>query len=81
MYVTCDQLLPVIYDPRLSSKHRQGWFTYAYCHNSHVRQFRELLNPRPLAPGNACQSQRKIIIFFLHAGPQEKLMKSRRILT
>ncbi|KAI0724074.1 hypothetical protein C8Q72DRAFT_877828 [Fomitopsis betulina] len=22
--------------------HRQGWFTYAYCHNSHVRQFHEL---------------------------------------
>ncbi|TFY57281.1 hypothetical protein EVJ58_g7116 [Rhodofomes roseus] len=21
--------------------HRQGWFTYAYCHNSHVRQFHE----------------------------------------
>jgi len=33
--------------------HRQGWFTYAYCHNSHVRQFRELHNPRPLAPGKA----------------------------
>ncbi|KAI0094013.1 hypothetical protein BDY19DRAFT_291995 [Irpex rosettiformis] len=25
--------------------HRQGWFTYAYCHNSHVRQFHELLRP------------------------------------
>ncbi|KAL1944553.1 hypothetical protein VTO73DRAFT_2983 [Trametes versicolor] len=22
--------------------HRQGWFTYSYCHNSHVRQFHEL---------------------------------------
>ncbi|CAL1704373.1 unnamed protein product [Somion occarium] len=26
--------------------HRQGWFTYAYCHNSHVRQFHELANPQ-----------------------------------
>ncbi|KAI0705822.1 hypothetical protein BC835DRAFT_1261216 [Cytidiella melzeri] len=25
--------------------HRQGWFTYAYCHNSHVRQFHELQKP------------------------------------
>ncbi|KAH7107574.1 hypothetical protein BKA62DRAFT_683813 [Auriculariales sp. MPI-PUGE-AT-0066] len=22
--------------------HRQGWFTYSYCHGQHVRQFREL---------------------------------------
>ncbi|KAI5122070.1 hypothetical protein M0805_006053 [Coniferiporia weirii] len=22
--------------------HRQGWFTYAYCHNNQVRQFREM---------------------------------------
>ncbi|KAI0281457.1 hypothetical protein BGY98DRAFT_913452 [Russula aff. rugulosa BPL654] len=33
--------------------HRQGWFTYAYCHNSHVRQFREILHQRPPAPGKA----------------------------
>ena len=26
-------------------QHRQGWFTYAYCHNSHVRQFHELQRP------------------------------------
>ncbi|KAI0337079.1 hypothetical protein BDW22DRAFT_1340501 [Trametopsis cervina] len=25
--------------------HKQGWFTYAYCHNSHVRQFHELQRP------------------------------------
>ncbi|KAH8107034.1 hypothetical protein BXZ70DRAFT_916140 [Cristinia sonorae] len=25
--------------------HRHGWFTYSYCHNSHVRQFRELMQP------------------------------------
>ncbi|KAH9079467.1 hypothetical protein EDB83DRAFT_2342786 [Lactarius deliciosus] len=31
--------------------HRQGWFTYAYCHNSHVRQFREMIHQRPMAPG------------------------------
>lgn len=23
-------------------QHRQAWFTYSYCHNVHVRQFREL---------------------------------------
>ncbi|KAI9510861.1 hypothetical protein F5148DRAFT_1175518 [Russula earlei] len=33
--------------------HRQGWFTYAYCHNSHVRQFREVAHPRPMSPGKA----------------------------
>ncbi|KAH9180607.1 hypothetical protein EDB89DRAFT_1920071 [Lactarius sanguifluus] len=33
--------------------HRQGWFTYAYCHNSHVRQFREMIHQRPMAPGKA----------------------------
>ncbi|KAI0306519.1 hypothetical protein B0F90DRAFT_1690540 [Multifurca ochricompacta] len=33
--------------------HRQGWFTYAYCHNSHVRQFREMIRPRPVTPGKA----------------------------
>ncbi|EJD05822.1 uncharacterized protein FOMMEDRAFT_145214 [Fomitiporia mediterranea MF3/22] len=27
--------------------HRQGWFTYAYCHNSHVRQFREMAHSHP----------------------------------
>ncbi|KAI0273690.1 hypothetical protein BC834DRAFT_855073 [Gloeopeniophorella convolvens] len=33
--------------------HRQGWFTYAYCHNSHVRQFREMIHPHPMTPGRA----------------------------
>ncbi|KAA1474921.1 hypothetical protein DENSPDRAFT_841598 [Dentipellis sp. KUC8613] len=32
--------------------HRQGWFTYAYCHNSHVRQFREALRAHPSNPGH-----------------------------
>ncbi|KAF9642772.1 hypothetical protein BDM02DRAFT_3233209 [Thelephora ganbajun] len=27
--------------------HRQGWFTYSYCHNSHVRQFREAAHTHP----------------------------------
>jgi len=27
--------------------HRQGWFTYSYCHNSHVRQFREMAHAHP----------------------------------
>ncbi|KAI0318645.1 hypothetical protein OF83DRAFT_1231961 [Amylostereum chailletii] len=31
--------------------HRQGWFTYSYCHNSHVRQFREMIRVDPRAGG------------------------------
>lgn len=31
--------------------HKQGWFTYSYCHNLHVRQFHELLPQQPLRPG------------------------------
>ncbi|KAJ9113900.1 hypothetical protein QFC19_000094 [Naganishia cerealis] len=31
--------------------HRAGWFTYAYCHGSHVRQFREVVQNHPQAPG------------------------------
>ncbi|KAG8906265.1 Protein OS-9 [Tulasnella sp. 403] len=31
--------------------HRQGWFTYSYCHNSHVRQFRETEHSHPHPPG------------------------------
>ncbi|KAG8707247.1 Protein OS-9 [Ceratobasidium sp. 394] len=27
--------------------HRQGWFTYSYCHNDHVRQFREMTHAHP----------------------------------
>ncbi|KDN49342.1 hypothetical protein RSAG8_02044, partial [Rhizoctonia solani AG-8 WAC10335] len=27
--------------------HRQGWFTYSYCHNDHVRQFREMTHGHP----------------------------------
>lgn len=34
-----------------SVQHRQGWFTYSYCHNSHVRQFHELANPQAQRPG------------------------------
>ncbi|KAJ7685098.1 hypothetical protein DFH06DRAFT_1157432 [Mycena polygramma] len=30
--------------------HRQAWFTYSYCHNDEIRQFRELIQARPL-PG------------------------------
>ncbi|OBZ75536.1 Protein OS-9 [Grifola frondosa] len=31
--------------------HRQGWFTYSYCHNSHVRQFHELPPQHPHRAG------------------------------
>ena len=29
-------------------KHRQGWFTYSYCHNREIRQFKELNQANPL---------------------------------
>ncbi|TDL27359.1 hypothetical protein BD410DRAFT_714088 [Rickenella mellea] len=31
--------------------HRQGWFTYSYCHNHQVRQFREAPHAHPHPPG------------------------------
>ncbi|KAG8936571.1 Protein OS-9 [Tulasnella sp. 418] len=31
--------------------HKQGWFTYAYCHNSYVRQFKEIESNQPHSPG------------------------------
>ncbi|KAH9951918.1 hypothetical protein B0H21DRAFT_714848 [Amylocystis lapponica] len=31
--------------------HKHGWFTYSYCHNSHVRQFHELPQQQPHRPG------------------------------
>ncbi|RXK40925.1 hypothetical protein M231_01773 [Tremella mesenterica] len=30
---------------------KQGWFTYSYCHNSHIRQFREARHTHPHPPG------------------------------
>ncbi len=30
---------------------KQGWFSYSYCHDSHVRQFREAPHPHPHPPG------------------------------
>ncbi|KIY50942.1 hypothetical protein FISHEDRAFT_5801, partial [Fistulina hepatica ATCC 64428] len=27
--------------------HRQGWFTYSYCHNQEIRQFKELVQAQP----------------------------------
>ncbi|PFH50662.1 hypothetical protein AMATHDRAFT_144504 [Amanita thiersii Skay4041] len=27
--------------------HRQGWFTYSYCHNREIRQFKELIQVHP----------------------------------
>ncbi|EGN95410.1 hypothetical protein SERLA73DRAFT_186387 [Serpula lacrymans var. lacrymans S7.3] len=31
--------------------HRQTWFTYSYCHNQEIRQFRELPHAHPHPPG------------------------------
>ncbi|KAH7923498.1 hypothetical protein BV22DRAFT_1015312 [Leucogyrophana mollusca] len=31
--------------------HRQTWFTYSYCHNQEIRQFRELPRTQPHPPG------------------------------
>jgi len=33
-------------------KHRQGWFTYSYCHNDQIRQFKELIQPHSHIPGD-----------------------------
>ncbi|KAJ7774732.1 hypothetical protein B0H16DRAFT_1508104 [Mycena metata] len=33
------------------ASHRQAWFTYSYCHNEEIRQFRELIQERPLPTG------------------------------
>lgn len=30
--------------------HRQGWFTYSYCHNKDIRQFKELAQPQARLP-------------------------------
>ncbi|KAK7467006.1 Protein OS-9 [Stygiomarasmius scandens] len=30
--------------------HRQGWFTYSYCHNDQIRQFKELIQPHSHIP-------------------------------
>lgn len=35
-----------------SQQHRQGWFTYSYCHNSQIRQFKELPSQSHI-PGNS----------------------------
>ncbi|KAL0947009.1 hypothetical protein HGRIS_013153 [Hohenbuehelia grisea] len=31
--------------------HRQGWFTYSYCHNEEIRQFKELITAQPHSSG------------------------------
>ncbi|KAF4608390.1 Protein OS-9 [Pleurotus pulmonarius] len=31
--------------------HRQGWFTYSYCHNKEIRQFKELIQAQPHVSG------------------------------
>jgi len=33
--------------------HRQGWFTYSYCHNQEIRQFKELIPPHSRIPAGA----------------------------
>jgi len=33
--------------------HRQGWFTYSYCHNNEIRQFKELMQANPHQSGGA----------------------------
>lgn len=33
-------------------KHRQGWFTYSYCHNEEIRQFKEASQTQPNTAGN-----------------------------
>ena len=33
-------------------QHRQGWFTYSYCHNEEIRQFKEIIPAQPRFPGD-----------------------------
>lgn len=60
-------------------KHRQGWFTYAYCHNHHVRQFKELEHSHPHPPGNFFSSH--WVAYYSYTIPQaaEFLKKTRNI--
>lgn len=32
-------------------QHRPGWFTYSYCHNREIRQFKELVPQTPRLAG------------------------------
>jgi len=38
--------------PHPALQHRQGWFTYSYCHNDEIRQFREMIPAQARFPGN-----------------------------
>lgn len=35
----------------IGMQYRQGWFTYAYCFNKEVRQFREMAHSHPHGAG------------------------------
>ena len=56
----CDHFLfLVVFVPDLPhSQHRQTWFTYSYCHNHEIRQFKELPHNHPHAQG--------IVHFYFH---------------
>ena len=43
----------------LSQQHRQGWFTYSYCHNDEIRQFKEVF------PSQQVRLAGKILIFSI----------------
>ncbi|WWD21612.1 hypothetical protein CI109_106098 [Kwoniella shandongensis] len=36
---------------------RQGWFTYAYCHNNYIRQFRQAHHKHPHPPGGVIPTE------------------------
>ena len=36
----------------LTLQHHQGWFTYSYCHNDEIRQFKEMAPTQPRFPGS-----------------------------
>ncbi|KAJ3505524.1 hypothetical protein NMY22_g17555 [Coprinellus aureogranulatus] len=44
--------------------HRQGWFTYSYCHNKEIRQFRELAQSVSRLPGPSIHLILRIILAF-----------------
>lgn len=43
---------PTIHHSNSFWQHRQPWFTYSYCHNREIRQFKELAHTQPRPPGN-----------------------------
>jgi len=52
---------------------RQGWFTYSYCHNDQVRQFREMAHAHPHPPsGRTPEEDPNFEAYTLGVSPMQK---------